>query len=119
MKIMRFFAAVAAVVVLLSATSTLSARIEKYVERVEKNCAQWTPKEWEDSKEQYKKLINEYKQNYDSLTPADRESINKAIGRYNGLYVKFSIGEAGDKLHKIGERIPSLVEGFVSAFDEK
>ena len=119
MKTMKFFAAVAAVLLLLSATVTLSTRMTRFVERVEKNSAEWTYKEWDDSRVQYRKLLNEYKENYDSYTPAERDAINRAIGRYNGLYIKFTIGEAGEKIHKVGERIPSLVEGFMSAFEEK
>ena len=116
---MRFFAAIAAVVLLLSATSTLSTRMGRYVERVEKHCAEWTSTEWEESKVQYRKLVAEYKQNYNSYSTEEREAINRAIGRYNGLYIKYSLGEAGEKLQEVGERIPALIEGFMSAFETR
>ena len=119
MKKVRILAALAAALSLLSATSALSARMSRYVDRVEKHCAEWTAKEWEESMVQYKKLHDEYKQSYDSLTQKERDDINRSIGRYGGLYIKFTLGRASEKIQKVGERIPPLVEGFMSAFESK
>lgn len=119
MKTMRLFAAIVAVLVLLSATAPLSTKMNKFVDRVEKNCGDWTDKEWEESRVQYSKLIGEFKQNYDSFTPEEKNSINRAKGRYYGLYIKYYINGAVGKLQEAGEGVPALIEGLMSAFEAK
>ena len=69
--------------------------------------------------EEYAKLLEEYKLNYDSYTLEEKKAINKAIGRYNGLLVKSGIQEVGNKFKDFSERLPSLIEGFMSAFENK
>ena len=36
----------------------------------------------------------------------------------NGILIKKGIEDAANELQEIGERLPSLIEGFMSAFDE-
>lgn len=68
------------------------------------------------SQEEYKKLLEFYKENYDHLSQKEKDIINKQIGQYNGQIVKDEIERAEDAVKKVGERIPSIVEGFVSVF---
>lgn len=100
-------------------SSTLSSRMNEYVTEVEANCQNWTEEDWELSQEEYAKLLEEYELNYDSYTQEEKDAINKAIGRYNGLLIKQGIEEAGSVLKEFGERLPSLIEGFMSAFEDK
>ena len=100
-------------------SSTLSSRMNEYVSEVEASCQNWTEEDWELSQEEYAKLLEEYKLNYDSYTQEEKDAINKAIGRYNGLLIKQGIDEAGNILKEFGERLPSLIEGFMSAFEDK
>jgi hypothetical protein len=93
--------------------------MNKYVSDVEAKCQYWTEEDWELSQEEYAKLLEEYELNYDSYTQEEKDAINKAIGRYNGLLIKQVIEEAGSVLKEFGERLPSLIEGFMSAFEEK
>ena len=65
------------------------------------------------------KILEEYDLNYDSYTQEEKDAINKAIGRYNGLLIKQGIDDAGNILKDFGERLPSLIEGFMSAFEDK
>ena len=106
--------------ILLSAcVSPLSSRLNDYVTEVESSCQDWTEEDWELSQEEYAKLLEEYELNYDSYTQEEKDAINKAIGRYNGLLIKQGIDEAGNIIKEFGERLPSLIEGFMSAFEEK
>ena len=89
-----------------------------YVNEVENNCSNWTEDDWERSQSEYEKLLEEYQKNYDSYSQEERDAINKAIGRYTGLLVRQGIEETGKLLKDFGERLPSLLEGFMSAFDE-
>ena len=100
-------------------SSTLSSRMNEYVSEVEASCQNWTEEDWELSQEEYAKLLEEYELNYDSYTQEEKDAINKAIGRYNGLLIKQGIEDAGSVLKEFGERLPSLIEGFMSAFEDK
>ena len=116
-QLLLFSIALAAL--LSSCVSPLSGRLNDYVNEVESSCQNWTEEDWELSQEEYAKLLEEYKLNYDSYTQEEKDAINKAIGRYNGLLIKQGIDEAGNILKQFGERLPSLIEGFMSAFEDK
>jgi hypothetical protein len=96
----------------------LTNRVDKFVDDAENNSAEWSDKQWEMSMEEYEKLLEEYETNYDSLTKEEKNAINKAIARYNGLMVKRGIEDAGQAIKEFGEQIPSMVEGFFSAFTD-
>ena len=95
----------------------LSTRMNRYVTAAESKCSNWTDKDWELSKQEYKALLEEYRINKESYSQEEKDAINMAIGRYNGLLVKHGIEGLGDYLKSIGERIPSFIEGFMSAFE--
>ena len=111
--------AISSSLLLQSCSSPLSSRMNEYVTEVETTCQNWTEEDWELSQEEYAKLLEEYELNYDSYTQEEKDAINKAIGRYNGLLIKQGIDEAGNMLKEFGERLPSLIEGFMSAFEDK
>ena len=111
--------AISSSLLLQSCSSPLSSRMSEYVTEVEATCQNWTEEDWELSQEEYAKLLEEYELNYDSYTQEEKDAINKAIGRYNGLLIKQGIDEAGNILMEFGERLPSLIEGFMSAFEDK
>lgn len=100
-------------------SSPLSIRLNDYVTEVESSCQNWTEEDWELSQEEYAKLLEEYELNYESYTQEEKDAINKAIGRYNGLLIKQGIDDAGNILKEFGGRLPSLIEGFMSAFEDK
>lgn len=116
-QLLLFSIALAAL--LSSCVSPLSSRLNDYVNEVESSCQNWTEEDWDLSQEEYAKLLEEYELNYDSYSQEEKDAINKAIGRYNGLLIKQGIEEAGSVLKEFGERLPSLIEGFMSAFEEK
>ena len=105
-------------VILASCSSPLSTRMEDFVSDAEVNYMEWTAEDWELSKEEYHQLLREYTKNYDQYTQEEREAINRAIGRYNGLVVKKGFEEASETLKEFGKQIPSYVEGFMSAFED-
>ena len=111
--------AISSSLLLQSCSSPLSSRMNEYVTEVEATCQNWTEEDWELSQEEYAKLLEEYDLNYDSYTQEEKDAINKAIGRYNGLLIKQGIDEAGNILKEFGEHLPSLIEGFMSAFEDK
>ena len=119
MKLSKLTFGIIGLLFLFSCSSPLSSRMNEYVTEVEATCQNWTEEDWELSQEEYAKLLEEYELNYNSYTQEEKDAINKAIGRYNGLLIKQGIDEAGNILKEFGERLPSLIEGFMSAFEDK
>lgn len=108
---------VAMLLLLMSCSAPLARRMDDYVDKVESDCRNWSEEDWELSQIEYSKLLDEYERNYDSYSQEEKDAINKAIGRYTGLIVKQGIDDAASIFREIGERLPSIIEGFVSAFD--
>ena len=115
MKIISIIIAVA-MSVQLAFGAPLSRRMDAYVDKVEANCGDWTKEQWKKSLQEYAELLDEYKEESDKYSDEERYKINKAIGRYNGLLVKYGVEEAGSFLKKLGERVQPFVEGFVESF---
>ncbi len=96
-----------------------SVKFDNYVDRVEENCDSWTEEEWQISREKYYELLEEYEANYENMTQEERDVINKAIGRYNGILVKKGLDKVDESVKGFIEKLPSLFEGFMSAWDEE
>ena len=118
MKLSKLFVGIIVLLFISSCSAPLSSRMNNYVSDVEANCMHWTTEDWELSQEEYAKLLHEYELNYNSYTQEEKDAINRAIGRYNGLLIRHGIEEAGSVLKELGNRLPALIEGFMSAFDE-
>lgn len=100
----------------ISFRTPLSRKIEAYVDTVEADCSDWTKEQWKKSLQEYSVLLDQYKEESGRYSDEEKYMVNKAIGRYNGLLVKYGVEEAGAFLKKLGERVPPFVEGFVEAF---
>ena len=96
-----------------------SMKFEHHLNKVENNSENWTEEEWEMSKERYRELLKEYEANYDNMTQEERDAVNKAIGRYNGILMKKGIENLDHSIKKFADRLPSMFEGFMSAFEEE
>jgi hypothetical protein len=96
-----------------------SLKFDYHLKKVENHSDDWTEEEWDMSKEQYRKLLKEYEENYDNMTQEERDKINKAIGRYNGILMKKGIEKVDESINSFIDRLPSLFEGFMSAFEEE
>lgn len=101
-----------------SCSAPLHSRMEDYIDKVEADCYDWTEKDWELSQERYDRLLKEYEQNYDSYTQEERDAINRAIGRYYGLLLRKGVENADTMLERFASRLPALLDGFMSAFDD-
>ena len=118
MKKLNFIMVLFVMLFLTSCEFKTSTKFDNYVDRVENNCDNWSEEDWEISKEKYRELIREYENNYDNLTIEERECINKAIGRYNGILMKKGIENIDYSIKKFVDRLPSMFEGFMSSFKE-
>ena len=104
--------AAVAVVSLTSCKETLPQRFDSFVNKVEKNAASYTEKEWEAANAKFEKLVDEYQQNKDSYNSEQKKQINAAIGKYLGLVAKSGISTAIDAVNGFLDQIPSLFEGI-------
>lgn len=114
MKILSLIAAIA-LTAQLNFETPLSIRLENYVDKVEQNCKDWTKEQWKVSLQEYYAMVEEYKKERDEMSDDEKYNVNKAIGRYNAILVKYGVSETGSALKKLGERIPAYVDGFVGA----
>ena len=117
MKTLKFIFAAAALTMLLSFTAPLSKKMGNYVAKVERECAEWTKSDWEKSRETFNSYIDEFEKNYATDSSEEKDAIYKSIGKYKALLLKHKINKAEGALKEFGERVPSLVEGFMSAFE--
>ena len=59
----------------------------------------------------------EQENNPEALSEEDRESIDRALGRYYGAQMKQGIDVAKRNVEDFMNRLPSFIEGFMDAFD--
>lgn len=95
----------------------LSSKFDKLTDKVEQNYKNWTERDWDRVEDEYEVLLDEYEKAYPTMSASEKEAVNKAIGRYTGLLVKLGVEEAVDAIEDFGEKIPSMVDGFMSAFE--
>ena len=119
MKKLNFIMILFVMLFLTSCEIPTSVKFDNYVDRVEENCDSWTEEEWQISREKYYELLEEYEANYENMTQEERDVINKAIGRYNGILVRKGLDKVDESVKGFIEKLPSLFEGFMSAWDEE
>ena len=119
MKKLNYIIVLLVLFLLTSCEIPTSVKFERHINKVESNCDDWTEEEWEMSKEKYHQLLKEYEENFDKMSPEERAEVNKAIGRYNGILMKKGIEKVDESIDKFIDRLPSLFEGFMSAFEEE
>lgn len=119
MKKLNFIMILFLMLFLTSCEIPTSLKFDYHLKKVENHSDDWTEEEWDMSKDQYRKLLKEYEENYDNMTQEERDKINKAIGRYNGILMKKGIEKVDESINSFIDRLPSLFEGFMSAFEEE
>ena len=73
------------------ATLRAPAKLERFVNRVERNADHYRPYQWERANRKYQALLQEYVDNYRYFTIAEKQQAMAAIGRYHGLLVDHGI----------------------------
>ena len=119
MKKFNFIMILFVMLFLTSCEIPTSLKFDYHLKKVENNSDDWTEEEWDMSKDQYRKLLKEYEENYDNMNQEEIDKINKAIGRYNGILMKKGLEKVDESINSFIDRLPSLFEGFMSAFEEE
>ena len=67
------------------ATLRAPAKLERFVDRVERNADRYRPYQWDRVNRQYEALLREYVQQYRTYSIAEKQLAMAAIGRYHGI----------------------------------
>jgi hypothetical protein len=92
------------------ATLRAPAKLERLVNRIERNGDHYRPWQWERANRQYEALIREYTQNYRSYSIAEKQQAMAAIGRYHGILVDHGIKKGIGFLGGLGAYAGGLLD---------
>ena len=92
------------------ATLRAPAKLERLVNRVERNADHYRPYQWDRVNRQYEALLREYVDNYRSYTIAEKQQAMSAIGRYHGILVDHGIKQGIGFLGSLGAYAGGLLD---------
>ena len=92
------------------ATLRAPARLERFVDRVERNADRYRPYQWDRVNRRYEALLNEYVQNYRTYSIAEKQQAMNAIGRYHGILVDHGIKKGIGFLGSLGAYAGGLLD---------
>ena len=92
------------------ATLRAPAKLERLVNRVERNADRYRPYQWDRVNRQYEALLREYVDNYRSYTIAEKQQAMSAIGRYHGILVDHGIKQGIGFLGSLGAYAGGLLD---------
>ena len=109
----------AALVISVGCATTVSLpdRLDKFVEKTEKEYKNYTEEDWEKSRAEYDALVAEMKENYDSYTTSEKVRTMQAIGRYSTMVLGSEISNASDAVGDVLQQIPETINGIINDID--
>ena len=92
------------------ATLRAPAKLERFVDRVERNADRYRPYQWDRVNRQYEALLREYSANYRLYSIAEKQQAMAAIGRYHGILVDHGIKQGIGFLGSLGAYAGGLLD---------
>ena len=92
------------------ATLRAPARLERFVDRVERNADRYRPYQWDRVNRQYEALLREYVDNYRTYSISEKQQAMAAIGRYHGILVDHGIKQGIGFLGSLGAYAGGLLD---------
>jgi DNA-binding GntR family transcriptional regulator len=86
------------------------ARLERLVNRVERNADRYRPYQWDRVNRQYEALVNEFVQNYRMYSISEKQQAMAAIGRYHGILVDHGVKKGIGFLGSLGSYAGALLD---------
>ena len=86
------------------------AKLERFVDRVERNADRYRPYQWDRVNRQYEALLREYSANYHTYSIAEKQQAMAAIGRYHGILVDHGIKKGIGFLGGLGAYAGGLLD---------
>ena len=109
---MRKYLLILLVVLTAASCATLRApaKLERFVDRVERNADRYRPYQWDRVNRQYEALLREYSANYRLYSIAEKQQAMAAIGRYHGILVDHGIKKGIGFLGGLGAYAGGLLD---------
>ena len=92
------------------ATLRAPAKLERFVNRVERNADRYRPYQWDRVNRQYEALLREYVDNYRMYSISEKQQAMAAIGRYHGILVDHGIKKGIGFLGSLGAYAGGLLD---------
>ena len=92
------------------ATLRAPAKLERFVDRVERNADRYRPYQWDRVNRRYEALLREYIDNYRLYSIAEKQQAMSAIGRYHGILVDHGIKKGIGFLGSLGAYAGGLLD---------
>ena len=92
------------------ATLRAPAKLERFVDRVERNADRYRPYQWDRVNRQYEALLREYVDNYRTYSISEKQQAMSAIGRYHGILVDHGIKQGIGFLGSLGAYAGGLLD---------
>ena len=92
------------------ATLRAPARLERFVDRVERNADRYRPYQWDRVNRRYEALLQEYVRTYRMSSIAEKQQAMNAIGRYHGILVDHGIKKGIGFLGSLGAYAGGLLD---------
>ena len=86
------------------------ARLNRLVNRVERNADRYRPSDWSRVNRKYENLVQEYIERYRTYTIAEKRTAMDAIGRYHALLVEHGIKEGVGIIGSLGAYVGGLLD---------
>ena len=86
------------------------AKLERFVDRVERNADRYRPYQWDRVNRQYEALLREYVEQYRTYSIAEKQQAMAAIGRYHGILVDHGIKKGIGFLGSLGAYAGGLLD---------
>ncbi|MGM9768422.1 MAG: hypothetical protein ACI3Z0_08175 [Candidatus Cryptobacteroides sp.] len=119
MKTIRtIFCTLSAALMVSCAIQSTPQRLDDFVENAEINAEDYTADDWAQSNEEYSRLLDEYLNSGQEYTDEEKQLAAEAMGRYHALILKNGMAKVGDYLKKLGDILPSYLDGLASGIDE-
>lgn len=100
-----------------AATVSLPDRLDKFVEKTEKEYKDYNEEDWKKSKEEYDAIMAEVEENYDKYSTSEKVRVMKASGRYGVLVLEKEISGATEKVGGVLEKIPETLNEMIDNID--
>ena len=115
----RLAALAAALAITVGCATTLSLpdRLDKFVEKTEKEYKNYDDEDWRKSRGEYDSLVAEFNDNYDSFSTSDKVRTMKAMSRYGAMALEKEISEASGSIGDVLESIPGTLNDIIESID--
>ena len=111
-----------AAVLMTACAFSLPGKFTELADKIIAKGADYSPEQWEKSNAQFEKLVQEYKEKFDSFSADEKKEINAAIGKYLATALKYGVSDGLKQIDGILNSIPTAVnsaaEGAKSFLEE-